>query len=226
MKNYLACSKKLLISFVAVSCLLFHISNANAFGLEDLSSSADSIKTASDTAQASADGASLLNRAKNVYNGFAGSTEQLINAQSTTMSLINPTQHVVGAGAFDSATGLTKLMEMTSLSNSLGSEMGGMDLTGRLTKIFTDPSSLEKAQSIYNNASGAYSSGKTSVMEAKTLYSEIKNFIASPSSKGLNIGLLENLGDYSDKILPFIMEHGPEQVQTAGKLAEVLKGFL
>ena len=49
MKNYLTCSKKLLISFVAVSCLLFQISNANAFGLEDLSSSADSIKTASDT---------------------------------------------------------------------------------------------------------------------------------------------------------------------------------
>ena len=142
------------------------------------------------------------------------------------MSLINPTHHVVGAGAFDSATGLTKLMEMSTLSKSMGSEMGGMDLTGRLAKIFTDPSSLGKAQSIYTDASGSYSSGNTSVIEAKTLYSEIKNFISSPSSKGLNIGLLEKLGDYSDKILPFIIENGPEQVKTAAKLADVIKGFL
>ncbi|MBI9109829.1 hypothetical protein [Maridesulfovibrio ferrireducens] len=229
MKNYFSASKTLSISFIALSFLLIQISTAKAFSMNDLSSTAETAKTATDSAKAAADGASLLDRAKNVYSGFSDSTESLISAQTATMSLINPTQHagaVEQISSFDSATGLTKLMEMTSYSQSLESEMDGLDLTGRLKQLLTNPASLDKAKSIYTDASGAYSSGKQSVAEAKTLYTEIKQFMAAPSSKNLSSSMLSSLGDYSDKILPFIIDNGPEQVKTAANLANVLKGFL
>ncbi|CCO22379.1 hypothetical protein [Maridesulfovibrio hydrothermalis] len=214
--------RALLISLTAVSCMLFQLVSAHAFGLSDLSSSAE-------TAKSAAEGTSLLSKAKKVYSGFYDSTENLIDAQTATMSLINPTRHanaVAELGSINSESGVSKLFKMVAFSESMDSTTQGMDLTGRLTAILTDPASLEKAKGIYNNASGAYTSGSKSIIEAKTLYQEIKNFIASPSSKGLSESLLSGLGSYSDKILPFIIEHGPARVKTAAGIADAFKGFL
>ncbi|WP_291326046.1 hypothetical protein [Desulfovibrio sp. UCD-KL4C] len=222
MKIYHFFTRSLFLLFIALSLFLFQLSTANAFSLSDLSSTAESAKTATD-------GASLLNKANNVYSGFSSSTESLISAQTATMDLINPTKsagYVEQLGSYDSATGIDKLMQMTSFSQSMKSEIDGMDLTGRLSKLMTDPTSLDKAKSIYSDATNSYTTGNTSVTEAKTLYSEIKKFIAAPSSQSLGGTLLSNLSDYSDNILPFILENGPEQVKTAGKLAEAFKGFL
>ncbi len=222
MKIYSFFSKTLFLSFIALSCLLVQLSTANAFSLSDLSSTAESAKTATD-------GASLLNRAKNVYSGFSSSTESLISAQTATMDLINPTKsakYVEQLGSYNSATGIDKLMQMTAFSQSMESEMDGMDLTSKLSKILTDSTSLDKAKSIYTDATNSYTTGNKSVTEAKTLYSEIKKFVAAPSSQSLGGTLLSNLSDYSDNILPFILENGPEQVKTAAKLAEAFKGFL
>ncbi len=222
MKIYSFFSKTLFLSFIALSFLLVQLSTAKAFSLSDLSSTAESTKTATD-------GASLLNRAKNVYSGFSSSTESLISAQTATMDLINPTKsakYVEQLGSYNSATGIDKLMQMTAFSQSMESEMDGMDLTSKLSKILTDSTSLDKAKSIYTDATNSYTTGNKSVTEAKTLYSEIKKFVAAPSSQSLGGTLLSNLSDYSDNILPFILENGPEQVKTAAKLAEAFKGFL
>ncbi len=61
----------------------FQASAVLAFSLNDLSSSAE-------TAKSAAEGASLLDRAKSVYTGFYDSTENLVDAQTVTMSLLNP----------------------------------------------------------------------------------------------------------------------------------------
>lgn len=215
-------TKTLFLSFIALSLLLVQQSTATAFSISDLSSTAESAKSATE-------GASLLNRAKNVYTGFSDSTESLVNAQTATMDLINPTKsagYIDQLGSYNSATGIDKLMQMTSFSQSINSEMDGMNLTSKLSKILTDSTSLDKAKSIYTDATNSYTVGNKSVTEAKTLYSEIKKFVAAPSSQSLGGSLLSNLSDYSDEILPYIIENGPEQVKTAAKLAEAFKGFL
>lgn len=214
--------KILFISILALSCMLLQKNPAHAFGLSDLSSSAE-------TAKSTAEGTSLLSRAKNVYSGFYDSTENLVDAQSTTMSLLNPGETsglTSKLGAINSESGVSKLFKMVAFSESMDSATTDSSLTSKLTKIITDPTSFDKAKKVYNHASTAYTSGNSSVSEAKTLYSEIKNFIASPSSKGLSESLLSGLGEYSDQILPFIIEHGPERVKTAAQIADAFKGFL
>ncbi|SMF02235.1 hypothetical protein [Desulfovibrio gilichinskyi] len=222
MKIHTLFTKTLFLSFIALSFLLAHQSAADAFSISDLSSTAESAKSATE-------GATLLNRAKNVYSSFSDSTKSLISAQTATMDLINPTKnagYVKQLGSYNSATGLDKLMQMTSFSQSMKSEMNGMNLTNKLSQILTDSTSLDKAKSIYTDATNSYTTGNKSVAEAKTLYSEIKKFVAAPSSKSLGGSLLSNLSDYSDDILPFILENGPEQIKTAAKLAEAFKGFI
>lgn len=214
--------KTLFISFLTVSCMLVSISTSHAFGLNDLSSSAE-------TAKSAAEGTSLLNRAKNVYNGFYDSTDNLVDAQTATMSLINPADASGLSSKLDavnSESGISRLFKMVAFSESMDSATTDPSLKSRLTKIITDPASFDKAKKVYNHASTAYTSGNSSVSEAKTLYQEIKDFIASPSSKGLSESLLSGLGEYSDQILPFIIENGPERVKTAAQIADAFKGFL
>ncbi|NDV21264.1 hypothetical protein [Desulfovibrio sp. JC022] len=209
------------LSLLAV-CMLFQTPAAQAFSLNDLSSSAE-------TAKSAAEGASLLDRAKNVYNGFYDSTENLVDAQTATMSLLNPDEGAAltsKLGDIGSGSAMTRLAKLVGFSESMDSGTTDSSLTSKLTKIITTPGSIEKAQKVYGHASTAYTSGNDSVSEAKTLYTEIKNFIASPSAKGLSETLLSGLGSYSDKILPFIIEHGPERVKTAAQIADTFKGFL
>ena len=211
-----------MFSMLTVSFLLMTANSSHAFSLSDLSSSAE-------TAQSAAEGASLLDRAKNVYTGFSDSTENLVDAQTTTMSLLSPGSASGLAselGSIESESGITRLVKMVAFSESMDSGTTDSSLTSKLSKIITDPTSFEKAQKVYNHASTAYTSGNSSVTEAKTLYKEIKEFIASPSSKGLSETLLSGLGNYSDKILPFIIENGPARVKTAAQIAEAFKGFL
>lgn len=208
--------------FLTASFLMINSVPAQAFSLDDLSSSAE-------TAKSAAEGASLLDRAKNVYSGFSDSTENLVDAQTTTMSLINPGSASglsSKLGSIESESGITRLMKMVAFSESMDSTTADSSLSSKLTKIITDPSSFSKAKKVYNHASTAYTSGNNSVSEAKTLYKEIKDFIASPSSKGLSESLLSGLGNYSDQILPFIIENGPERVKTAANIANAFKGFL
>ncbi len=204
------------------ACLILQAPAAWAFSLNDLSSSAE-------TAKSAADGASLLDRAKTVYNGFYDSTENLVDAQTATMSLLNPDEGaalISKLGDIDSGSTYTRLAKLVGFSESMDSATTDSTLTSKLTKIITTPGSFEKAKEVYNHASTAYTSGNNSVNEAKTLYTEIKNFIASPSSKGLSETLLSGLGEYSDKILPFIIENGPERVKAAAQIAQAFKGFI
>ncbi len=212
----------IVLSLLAAACMLFQAPTAQAFSLNDLSSSAE-------TAKSAAEGASLLDRAKNVYTGFYDSTENLVDAQTTTMSLLNPDEGAAltsKLGDINSGSTFTRLTKLVGFSESMDGGTTDSSLTSKLTKIITTPGSIEKAQKVYGHASTAYTSGNSSVGEAKTLYTEIKNFIASPSAKGLSESLLSGLGEYSDKILPFIIEHGPERVKSAAQIAEAFKGFL
>ncbi len=215
-------NQMIMITMLAVTCLLFQIPTAQAFSLNDLSSTAE-------TAKSAAEGASLLDRAKNVYTGFYDSTENLVDAQTLTMSLINPDEGaslLSQAGDINSGSTMTRLAKMVAFSESMDAETTSPSLTSRLTKIITTPGNIEKAQKVYGHASTAYTSGNNSVTEAKTLYTEIKNFIASPSASGLSESLLSGLGNYSDKILPFIIENGPARVKSAAQIAQAFKGFL
>ncbi|TIH19331.1 hypothetical protein D0S45_03890 [Marinifilum sp. JC120] len=214
-------SLMIVLSLLA-ACILFQAPTAQAFSLNDLSSSAE-------TAKSAAEGASLLDRAKNVYTGFYDSTENLVDAQTTTMSLLNPDEGAAltsKLGDINSGSTFTRLTKLVGFSESMDGGTTDSSLTSKLTKIITTPGSFEKAQKVYGHASTAYTSGNSSVGEAKTLYTEIKNFIASPSAKGLSESLLSGLGEYSDKILPFIIENGPERVKSAAQIAEAFKGFL
>ncbi|NDV25322.1 hypothetical protein [Desulfovibrio sp. JC010] len=215
-------SRMILLCLLVAASMLIQTPAASAFGLKDLSSAAD-------TAKGAAEGASLLDRAKSVYTGFYDSTDNLIDAQTTVMSLIDPEEGaslISKFGNMDSGSGLSTLSKMVGFSESMDAATTSPSLTSKLTKIITTPGSMEKAKKVYDHASTAYTSGNSSVSEAKTLYTEIKNFIASPSAKGLSESLLSGLGEYSDKILPFIIENGPERVQSAAKIAEMFKGFL
>ncbi|WP_432735228.1 hypothetical protein [Maridesulfovibrio sp. FT414] len=212
----------LLTLVLALSCLLMQLTPAHAFSLSDLSSSAE-------TAQSAAEGTSLLSRAKNVYSGFSDSTENLVDAQTATMSLLSPSSAsglTSELGSIESESGFTRLVKMVAFSESMDSATTDSSLSSKLTDIITDPSSFDKARKVYDHASTAYTSGNESVTEAKTLYKEIKEFVASPSSKGLSSSLLSGLSDYSDKILPFIIENAPARVKTAASIAESFKGFL
>lgn len=215
--------RSLMIVFsLLTACMFFQSPSAQAFSLNDLSSSAETAKNA-------AEGASLLDRAKNVYTGFYDSTENLVDAQTTTMSLLNPDEGTAltsKLGNIDSGSTFSRLAKLVGFSESMDAGTTDSSLTSKLTKIITTPGSLEKAQKVYGHASTAYTSGNNSVGEAKTLYTEIKDFIASPSSKGISETLLSGLGSYSDKILPFIIEHGPERVKAAAQIADTFKGFL
>ncbi|WP_027721249.1 hypothetical protein [Maridesulfovibrio zosterae] len=220
--SYSKLSHSLTICLLALSCILIQLTPAQAFSFNDLTSSAE-------TAKSAAEGTTLLTRAKNVYTGFSDSTENLVDAQTATMSLISPGESSSVAGKLDSInseSGFSKLFKMVAFSESMDSATTDSTLTSKLTKIITDPNSIDKAKKVYNHASTAYTSGNNSVSEAKTLYTEIKDFIASPSSKGISETLLSGLGNYSDKILPFIIEHGPERVKSAAQIAETFKGFL
>ncbi|HAS89496.1 MAG TPA: hypothetical protein DCS48_09360 [Desulfovibrio sp.] len=215
-------SRMIVISLLSVACMLFQTSAVWAFSLNDLSSSAESAKSA-------AEGASMLDRAKNVYTGFYASTENLVDAQTMTMSLINPSEGSAltsKLGDINSGSTFSRLTKLVGFSETMDSGTTDSSLTSKLTKIITTPGSFEKAKKVYDHASTAYTSGNNSVSEAKTLYKEIKAFIASPSAKGLSETLLSGLGDYSDKILPFIIEHGPARVKTAAHIADAFKGFL
>ena len=215
-------NQMIMITMLAVTCLLFQIPTAQAFSLNDLSSTAE-------TAKSAAEGASLLDRAKNVYTGFYDSTENLVDAQTLTMSLINPDEGaslLSQAGDIISVSTMTRQAKTVAFSESMDAETTSPSLTSRLTKIITTPGNIEKAQKVYGHASTAYTSGNNSVTEAKTLYTEIKNFIASPSASGLSESLLSGLGNYSDKILPFIIENGPARVKSAAQIAQAFKGFL
>ncbi|WP_319780867.1 hypothetical protein [Maridesulfovibrio sp.] len=215
-------SQKIVFSLLIAACILFQVPAASAFSLNDLSSSAE-------TAKSAAEGASLLDRAKNVYSGFYDSTENLVDAQTVTMSLLNPDEGAAltsKLGDINSGSTFTRLVNLVGLSESMDAETTSASLTSKLTKIITTPDSFGKAKKVYDHASTAYTSGNNSVSEAKTLYTEIKDFIASPSSKGISDTLLSGLGNYSDKILPFIIENGPERVKAAAQIAEAFKGFL
>ncbi|WP_320170822.1 hypothetical protein [Maridesulfovibrio sp.] len=207
--------------FFFAAYLLLPLAAAQAFSLSDLSSTAES-------AQSAAEGTSLLSRAKDVYSGFSDCTENLVSAQTATMSLVNPdsTSGLTSKlGSIESESGITKLIKMVAFSESMDSTTTSSSLSDKLTGILTNPESLTKAKEAYTHASSAYTSGNSSVSEAKTLYTEIKEFISSPSSKGLSESLLSGLSDYSDKILPFIIENGPARVKTAASIADTLKGF-
>ncbi|WP_419780762.1 hypothetical protein [Maridesulfovibrio sp.] len=220
MKN--SCSRMIAVTLLLAACMFMQASAASAFSLNDLSSSAE-------TAKSAAEGASLLDRAKSVYDGFYDSTDNLVGAQTTVMSMINPTESnalTSKLADINSGSAFSKLAGLVGFSESLDSATTSPSLTSKLTEIITTPGSIEKAKKVYDHASTAYTTGNNSIGEAKTLYSEIKNFIASPSSKGLSETLLSGLGNYSDKILPFIIENGPERVQSAAKIAEIFKGFL
>ncbi|MFW5501234.1 MULTISPECIES: hypothetical protein [unclassified Maridesulfovibrio] len=220
MKNY--CSRMITVSLLTVACMLFQASAVLAFSLNDLSSSAE-------TAKSAAEGASLLDRAKSVYTGFYDSTENLVDAQTVTMSLLNPEEGAAltsQLGDINSGSTFTRLAKLVGFSESMDAGTTDSSLTSKLTKIITTPGNFDKAKQVYDHASTAYTSGNSSVSEAKTLYTEIKDFIASPSSKGISETLLSGLGEYSDKILPFIIENGPERVKTAAQIADAFKGFL
>lgn len=212
----------LVICLLVMAVLFCQAGSAGAFSLNDLSSSAE-------TAKSAAEGTSLLSRAKNVYSGFSDSTENLVDAQTGVMGLINPGSSSTltsKLGSIESESGFSRLFKMVAFSESMDSATTDSSLSSKLGEIITDPSSFTKAKEVYDHASTAYTSGSSSVDEAKTLYQEIKDFIASPSSKGLSEGLLSGLGDYSDKILPYIIENGPERLKSAAQIAEVFKGFI
>lgn len=132
----------LIISFLALACLLIQSPAAQAFSLNDLSSTAE-------TAKSAAEGTNLLSRAKNVYGGFSDSTGNLVDAQTATMSLLNPGASSGLAselGSINSESGFSKLVKMVAFSESMDSTTTDPSLTSKLTKVITDPASFDKAK--------------------------------------------------------------------------------
>ncbi len=215
-----------LVTFFLFTILILPLSQASAFSLDDLSNAADS---ATDAAQGAAKASDLLTSAQNVYSGFSSMTENMVDAQVSTMSLINPSQEeglLSEVNGFNSESGFNRIMKLTGFSELMDSELGNLDLTSRLAEIVTDSAGRDKALSIFSKLKNAYSSGESSVENAGTLYNSIRDFLASPSSEGISELAMSKLTDYSDNILPFIIEKGPERLKSISSLINTYSSIL
>lgn len=224
MKKVVLC-KTVLLLFAAFA-LICSASKASAFSLDDLSSAVtETTKAAKGAAKAS----ELLTDAKGVYTGFSSMTEKAVNAQVNTMSLISPEKksglmsELIG---FNSESGFSKLVKLTGFSEMLDGELEKLDLMSGLTNAVTESSGREKAVSILGDLKSSYSSGKDSVEKSKSLYASINEFLESPSSDGISGMAMTKLKDYSDQILPYIIENGPERLKSIKSLINTFSSVL
>lgn len=206
--------------------LLLPVSQASAFSLNDISSTAsDTVSSAQNAAKASA----LLTDAHNVYSGFSSMTEKMVDAKVTTMSLITPEKEKglqSELDGFNAESGFNRIVKLTSFSKLMDSELNNINLKSKLTKVVTDSASREKAVSVLGDLKGAYSSGDSSVSKAKSLYKSINKFTKSPASEGISKLALSKLGEYSKKILPYIIEKGPESLKSISSLIKTYSAVL
>jgi hypothetical protein len=217
---------KTIIPLFLFSLVIFSATGASAFNLNDLSSAVDSTTKAAKGATQATD---LLNDAQSVYSGFSTMTEKTVDAQVTTMSLIKPEKQsglMSELNGFNSESGFSKVVKLTSFSQLMDSELDKIDLASGLTKVVTEPEGRKKAMSVLTDLKSAYSSGKGSVSKAKSLYSSITEFTSSPSAEGVSGTVISKLKDYSGKILPYIIEKGPERLEAISGLIKTFSSVL